>query len=169
MFESIARLRPMKSGSWRLWCCVVLSLAPGGCGCTPMVEGVLANDTLPAAAVTERSYLLPVPASGELNLTLERQDSREGYAGSVYLFVTRPECPTLTTDPLSMTDGQRFQPMCLVLANSYKDQNCCQGRITLASPVHMSKGEMVKVFLYGLYQTRGSPLPTDVSGRRRGV
>lgn len=123
-----------------------------GCSCTPVVDGLVAADVLPAAPVTVRTYLLRVPVSGNLNLTFTRQDDREGYAGSVYLFVTRRDCVSLTDDPLSIRDGQAFKPKCLVLANSYAYENCCQGRATLASPARVTGGETVKVFDYGLYQ-----------------
>jgi hypothetical protein len=86
---------------------LALSLSVG-CSCTPVVDGFVAADTLPAAPVTVRTYLIPVPASGNLNLTFARQDGGEGYAGSVYLFVTPPDCATLTNDPLSI--GEPYTP-----------------------------------------------------------
>jgi hypothetical protein len=132
-------------------CLLALSLF-AGCSCTPVVDGIVATDTLPTAPVTVRTYLIPVPASGDLNLTFTRQDDGEGYAGSVYLFVTPRDCATLTDDPLSIRDGQAFRPRCLVLANSYGDQNCCAGRVTLATPARVTRGETVKVFVYGLFQ-----------------
>lgn len=137
-------------------CLLALPLL-GGCSCTPVVDGVVATDTFPTAPVTVRTYLLPVPASGDLNLTFTRQDDGEGYAGSVYLFVTPRDCAILTDDPLSMRDGQTFRPKCPVLANSYKEQNCCAGRVTLASPARVTKGETVKVFVYGLFQPADLP------------
>ena len=132
-------------------CFLALSVL-GGCSCTPVVDGVVAADVLPAAPATVKTYLLRVPVSGDLTLTFTRQDDREGYAGSVYLFVTPRDCVSLTDDPQSLRDGQTFKPKCLVLANSYAYQNCCQGRATLASPARMTGGETVKVFVYGLYQ-----------------
>lgn len=137
-------------------CFLALSVL-GGCSCTPVVDGVVATDMLPTAPATVRTYLLRVPVSGDLNLTFSRQDDHEGYAGSVYLFVTLPDCVSLTDDPLSIRDGQRFKPKCLVLANSYGYYNCCLGRVTLASPARMTRGETVKVFVYGLYQPADLP------------
>ena len=137
-------------------CFLALSVL-GGCSCTPVVDGVVAADVLPAAPATVKTYLLRVPVSGELTLTFTRQDDREGYAGSVYLFVTPRDCVSLTDDPQSLRDGQTFKPKCLVLANSYAYQNCCQGRATLASPARMTGGETVKVFVYGLYQPADLP------------
>jgi hypothetical protein len=137
-------------------CFLALSVL-GGCSCTAVVDGIVAIDTLPTAAVTVRTYLLRVPASGDLNLTFTRQDNGEGYAGSVYLFVTPRDCATLTDDPPSIRDGQAFRPKCLVLANSYGDQNCCAGRATLATPARVTRGETVKVFVYGLFQPADLP------------
>jgi len=139
----------------------VLAMTLCGCTCEPVVRGVLATDTLPPAPVTERAYRLIVPASGDLMVAFSRQDGREGYAGSVYLFVTMSDCMSVSSDPLSMRDGQTFRPLCSVLANSYKDLNCCQGNVTLATPARVRKGQEVKVFLYGLYQP--SALPYQLS------
>jgi hypothetical protein len=127
-------------------------LLVAGCSCPPPVEGVLATDTLPSAPINVRAFLLSVPASGDLNVTFARQDGREEYSGSVYLFVTTPDCDAVTDDPLGLLDGQRFRPSCAVLANSYKDLNCCLGRVSLASPARVRQGTTVKVFVYGLYQ-----------------
>jgi hypothetical protein len=137
-------------------CLLALSLFVG-CSCTPVVDGIVATDTLPAAGVTVRTYLIALPASGDLNLTFTRQDDGEGYAGSVYLFVTPPDCAILTDDPVSIRDGQAFRPKCLVLANSYGDQNCCAGRATLATPARVTKGETVRVFVFGLFQPADLP------------
>jgi hypothetical protein len=137
-------------------CFLALSLL-GGCSCTPAVDGVVAIDMLPAAAATVKTYLLRVPVSGDLDLMFTRQDGRDGYAGSVYLFVTRPDCVSLPDDPVSLRDGQRFRPKRLVLANSYADDNCCRGRVTLTSPARVTGGETVKVFVYGLYQPADLP------------
>jgi hypothetical protein len=138
-----------------------------GCSCRPAVDGVLATDTLAPAPVNVRAFLLSVPASGDLNVTFAREDGREEYSGSVYLFVTAPDCNAVTENPSSLRDGQRFTPMCSVLANSYKDLNCCLGRVTLASPARVRRGMTVKIFVYGLNQPASLPyvLTFEAGGR----
>jgi hypothetical protein len=56
-----------------------------------------------------------------------------------------------------MRNGQQFRPECLVLANSYEDLNCCQGRVRLAAPARAESGQAVKVFVYGLDQPEALP------------
>jgi hypothetical protein len=120
-------------------------------------EGVLATDTLMPIPVNVRAFALSVPAAGDLNVTFARQDGREEYSGSIYLFVTGPDCDAVTDNPSSLRDGQRFRPLCAVLANSYKDLNCCLGRVTLASPARVRAATTVKVFVYGLDQPASLP------------
>jgi hypothetical protein len=128
-----------------------------GCSCVQPVEGVLATDTLMPVPVNVRAFTLSVPAAGDLNVTFARQDGREEYSGAIYLFVTGPDCDAVTDDPSSLRDGQRFRPACAVLANSYKDLNCCVGRVTLAAPARLREGTTVKVFVYGLDQPASLP------------
>jgi hypothetical protein len=125
-----------------------------GCGnCEPPVAGVLTNDLLPAVVPTgstERIHTLVAPRSGDLDITFERQDGLSSYAGSVYLFVTGPECVHVSNDPQRMNNGQAFRPECAVLANSYAAGPTCLGCASLAAPAHVERGQTVKVFVYGL-------------------
>jgi hypothetical protein len=143
------------------WVVVGMLLASCGCSCAPAVDGVLADDVLPAvspAGTTEHVHTLVAPESGDLDIRFERQDRLEGYAGPVYLFVTQPDCVSVSNDTVSMRNGQAFRPLCPVLANSYgEDLNCCMGRVRLASPARVKRGQTVKVFVYGLSQP--GPLP----------
>lgn len=136
-------------------------LVASACTCAPAVDGVVASDVLPAvvpAGFTERVHTFVPPASGELDVRFERQDALQGYAGPVYLFVTGPECASVSDDPQRMRNGQAFQPGCAVLANSYGlDLNCCQGSVRLASPARVQRGQTVKVFVYGLSQPLALP------------
>jgi len=128
-----------------------------GCSCTPVVDGVVARDVLPVADATVKTYLFTVPADGELDLTLSRLDARSDYAGPVYLFVTTPDCASVTDDPPSLRNASAFQPRCSVLANSFAEGNCCLGRTRLADPAHVKAGTTVKLFVYGLSQPHDLP------------
>ena len=138
-----------------------LSLAASACTCTPVAEGTVATDVLPAVVptgFTERVHTFVPPASGELDIRFERQVASQGYAGPVYLFVTGPECASISNDPQSMRNGAAFRPRCDALANSYgPDLNCCEGSVRLASPARVEAGQTVKVFVYGLSQPQALP------------
>lgn len=144
-----------------------VALASPACTCSPMAEGTVATDVLPVvvpAGFTERVHTFVPPASGDLDIRFERQDALHGYAGPVYLFVTGPECTSVSDNPVDMRNGQAFQPRCAVLANSYGgDLNCCQGIVGLAAPARVRRGQPVKVFVYGIAQP--SSLPYRLSFR----